>query len=36
MGSALAVALGVAEKRPERDVIALLGDGETVMGANSL
>ena len=36
MGSALAVALGVAEKRPERDVIALLGDGETVMGASSL
>jgi phosphonopyruvate decarboxylase len=36
MGSALAVAIGVAEKRPERRVIALLGDGETLMGAGSL
>ena len=36
MGSALAVALGVAEKRPERAVIALLGDGEALMGAGSL
>jgi thiamine pyrophosphate-dependent acetolactate synthase large subunit-like protein len=35
MGTALAVALGVAEKRPSRDVIALLGDGEAVMGAGS-
>ena len=33
MGTALAAALGVAEKRPERDVVALLGDGETLMGA---
>jgi thiamine pyrophosphate-dependent acetolactate synthase large subunit-like protein len=36
MGTALAAALGVAEKRPERPVIALLGDGETLMGASSL
>lgn len=36
MGSALAAALGVAEKRPSRDVIAILGDGEAVMGASSL
>jgi thiamine pyrophosphate-dependent acetolactate synthase large subunit-like protein len=35
MGTALAVALGVAEKRPSRAVIALLGDGEAVMGAGS-
>ena len=35
MGTALAVALGVAEKRPARDVIALLGDGEAAMGAGS-
>ena len=35
MGTALAVALGVAEKRTSRDVIALLGDGEAVMGAGS-
>lgn len=36
MGSALAVALGVAETRPEREVVALLGDGELLMGAGSL
>lgn len=36
MGSALAVALGVARKRPERKVVAVLGDGETLMGAGSL
>jgi thiamine pyrophosphate-dependent acetolactate synthase large subunit-like protein len=36
MGSALAVALGVAEKRPDRRVVAVLGDGEGVMGAGSL
>jgi thiamine pyrophosphate-dependent acetolactate synthase large subunit-like protein len=36
MGTALAAAIGVAEKRPERQVIALLGDGETLMGAGSL
>ena len=36
MGTALAAALGVADKRPERAVVALLGDGETLMGANSL
>jgi len=35
MGTALAAALGVAEKRPSRDVIALLGDGEAAMGAGS-
>lgn len=36
MGSALAVAMGVAEKRPDRRVVAVLGDGEAVMGAGSL
>ena len=36
MGTALAAAIGVAEKRPDRQVIALLGDGETLMGAGSL
>jgi thiamine pyrophosphate-dependent acetolactate synthase large subunit-like protein len=36
MGSALAAALGVAEKRPSREVIAILGDGEVLMGASSL
>jgi thiamine pyrophosphate-dependent acetolactate synthase large subunit-like protein len=36
MGSALAAALGVADKQPSRDVIALLGDGELLMGASSL
>jgi thiamine pyrophosphate-dependent acetolactate synthase large subunit-like protein len=36
MGTALAAALGVAEKRPHRQVLALLGDGETLMGASSL
>ena len=35
MGTALAAAIGVAEKRPARDVIALLGDGEALMGAGS-
>lgn len=35
MGSALAAALGVAEKQPSRDVIVILGDGEAVMGASS-
>ena len=36
MGTALAAALGVADKRPERAVVALLGDGETLMGASAL
>src|SRR3954453_11426322 len=36
MGVAVAVALGVAEKRPERKVVALVGDGELLMGAGSL
>ena len=36
MGSALAAAVGVADKRPGRSVVALLGDGETLMGAGSL
>jgi thiamine pyrophosphate-dependent acetolactate synthase large subunit-like protein len=35
MGTALAAAIGVAEKRPARAVVALLGDGEAVMGAGS-
>jgi thiamine pyrophosphate-dependent acetolactate synthase large subunit-like protein len=36
MGSALAVAMGVADAVPERVVVALLGDGELLMGANTL
>jgi thiamine pyrophosphate-dependent acetolactate synthase large subunit-like protein len=36
MGSALAAALGVAEAAPERTVVALLGDGELLMGAATL
>jgi thiamine pyrophosphate-dependent acetolactate synthase large subunit-like protein len=36
MGTALAAAIGVAEKQPARQVVALLGDGETLMGAGSL
>jgi thiamine pyrophosphate-dependent acetolactate synthase large subunit-like protein len=35
MGTALAAAMGVAEKRPAREVVAILGDGEAVMGAGS-
>ena len=36
MGTALAAAIGVAEKRPARDVVAaVLGDGEALMGAGS-
>ena len=35
MGTALATAIGVAEKQSARAVIALLGDGEAVMGAGS-
>jgi len=35
MGTALAAALGVAEKRPDRAVVCLLGDGEALMGAGS-
>ena len=35
MGTALAAAIGVAEKQPSREVIAILGDGEAVMGAGS-
>src|SRR5262249_50065368 len=36
MGSALATALGVADAVPSRQVVALLGDGELLMGATSL
>ena len=36
MGTALAVAIGVAEKRPAAHVVAVMGDGEAVMGGNSL
>lgn len=36
MGSALAGALGVAEAVPDRTVVALLGDGEALMGASTL
>jgi thiamine pyrophosphate-dependent acetolactate synthase large subunit-like protein len=36
MGSALAGALGLAEAVPHRQVVAVLGDGEFLMGASSL
>jgi thiamine pyrophosphate-dependent acetolactate synthase large subunit-like protein len=36
MGCGLAVALGVAEARPERTVMAVVGDGDVLMGAGSL
>jgi thiamine pyrophosphate-dependent acetolactate synthase large subunit-like protein len=36
MGAALAVAMGVADRRPEHEVVALLGDGELLMRADSL
>jgi thiamine pyrophosphate-dependent acetolactate synthase large subunit-like protein len=36
MGSALAGAMGVAEALPDRLVVALLGDGELLMGASTL
>jgi thiamine pyrophosphate-dependent acetolactate synthase large subunit-like protein len=36
MGAALAVALGIAAKSTDRDVVAILGDGELLMGAGSL
>jgi thiamine pyrophosphate-dependent acetolactate synthase large subunit-like protein len=36
MGSALAAAMGVAEAVPARLVVALLGDGELLMGASTL
>src|SRR5262249_37221965 len=35
MGTALAAALGVAEKKPDRAVVAILGDGEALMGSGS-
>lgn len=36
MGCGLAAALGVAERCPERGVVAVVGDGELLMGAGSL
>ena len=36
MGSALAGALGLAEAVPDRRVVAVLGDGDFLMGANSM
>ncbi len=36
MGSALATAMGIAEAVPDRKVVALLGDGELLMGASVL
>jgi thiamine pyrophosphate-dependent acetolactate synthase large subunit-like protein len=36
MGCGLAVALGVADARPHRAVIAVVGDGDLLMGAGSL
>jgi thiamine pyrophosphate-dependent acetolactate synthase large subunit-like protein len=36
MGCGLGVALGVAEARPERSVVAVVGDGDLLMGPGSL
>ena len=36
MGCGLAVALGVADARPDREVVAVLGDGDLIMGAGAL
>ena len=36
MGSAVAVALGLADARPDITVVAVVGDGELLMGASSL
>jgi thiamine pyrophosphate-dependent acetolactate synthase large subunit-like protein len=36
MGSALAGALGLAEEAPHRQVVAVLGDGDFLMGGGSL
>lgn len=36
MGCGLATALGVAERCHDRDVVAVLGDGDLLMGASSL
>jgi thiamine pyrophosphate-dependent acetolactate synthase large subunit-like protein len=36
MGSAAATALGIADALPERQVVALVGDGELLMGASTL
>ncbi|NMI01706.1 thiamine pyrophosphate-dependent enzyme [Pseudonocardia acidicola] len=36
MGSAMAAALGLAEAVPDRQVVALLGDGDCLMGASTL
>lgn len=36
MGSAMAAAFGLAEAAPNRQVIALCGDGDTLMGAGTL
>ena len=36
MGCGLAVSLGVAEARRDREVVAVVGDGDLLMGAGSL
>ena len=36
MGCGLATALGVADCRPDRSVVAIVGDGDLLMGASSL
>jgi thiamine pyrophosphate-dependent acetolactate synthase large subunit-like protein len=36
MGCAVALALGLAEARPDVHVVAVVGDGELLMGAGSL
>jgi thiamine pyrophosphate-dependent acetolactate synthase large subunit-like protein len=36
MGCGLAAALGVADRRPQRSVVAVVGDGDLAMGGGSL
>jgi thiamine pyrophosphate-dependent acetolactate synthase large subunit-like protein len=36
MGGAVALALGLADARPDTSVVAIVGDGELLMGASSL
>lgn len=36
MGSALAIALGLADARPDQRIVAVIGDGELLMGASTL
>lgn len=36
MGSGLAVAIGVADRCPDRRIVAIVGDGDLLMGASAL